>query len=66
MIIETVRAAVVSWRLRKEFQSLFLTHPLLQPLRFRQPPDNPSLQSMVPASFQINVLQRLAKGVDDP
>ena len=66
MIIETFRAAVVSRRPRKEFQSLILTHTLRQPLRFGQLPNQPSLQSTGPASTQVNVLQQLAKSINDP
>jgi hypothetical protein len=44
MIIEPFRAVVVDWRLRKEVQSLFLTHALRQPLRFGQLPNNSSLR----------------------
>jgi hypothetical protein len=64
MIIDALRAAVVSWRRREEFQSLCLTHTLRQPLRFGQLPNQPCLQSTVPASAQINVLQQLANGAD--
>ena len=66
MIIETFRAAVVSRRPRKEFQSLILTHTLRQPLRFGQLPNHPSLATTVPASAPVNVLQQLDKGVNDP
>jgi hypothetical protein len=65
MIIETLRATVVNWRLGEEVQSLFLTHALRQSLRFGQPPNNSSLQSTVPVSVRINVPQQLAKSVND-